>query len=430
MHWLVEISRFGEGVSQRSFRIEANDWRGALQQVLQSLGDERPLSGFFMDVLENGYRATDPKRRIRYLVRRAPDQDAPAPAASVRSQGPPPELSADQSVVPHRVIRSREHDPTPDRPICYREYAYAVQEGMGPELAEALIRERFQNIARELEARPAGKLVQLAVFDHVFADRPIRRPLATLTWKDWIGAPVVQSGAQPVSIRVWPERPLEQASMPPPVVEPEPMSIPLTQRKSSPPQTPQPMPPQASKPSRSVRREGDDLIADLFETMHDLHFLRDVISGSDFVLELVNQTLPSEVVMVHLFDIDSRNFVVVRASGPKSQALLLHKSPDPDELFDAARRNGGTLQVAGAESDPGYRSSRWARLEARPKTALVGAVEHGGRTLGMIEVLNPEGGGAFFKTEVAALEYICAQFGEFLSHRPIVTDPEVVLSEN
>jgi hypothetical protein len=47
----------------------------------------------------------------------------------------------------------------------------------------------------------------------------------------------------------------------------------------------------------------------------------------------------------------------------------------------------------------------------------------------MIEVMNPQGGGSFYESEVAALEYICGKFAEFLSQRPIVTDDEMVLSE-
>ena len=38
---------------------------------------------------------------------------------------------------------------------------------------------------------PAGKLVNLAVFDMTFQGKPPVPPLATLTWKDWRGAPVV-----------------------------------------------------------------------------------------------------------------------------------------------------------------------------------------------------------------------------------------------
>ena len=40
-----------------------------------------------------------------------------------------------------------------------------------------------------IEQVRAGKLINLAVFDHVFHGRPQRRPLVTLTWKDWKADP-------------------------------------------------------------------------------------------------------------------------------------------------------------------------------------------------------------------------------------------------
>ena len=64
------------------------------------------------------------------------------------------------------------------------------------------------------------------------------------------------------------------------------------------------------------RLRSEDLIADLFEAMHDLHFLRDPLEGADFVLGLVMAKLPSTVGLVHFYDIDAREFVVVRTIGP------------------------------------------------------------------------------------------------------------------
>ena len=44
------------------------------------------------------------------------------------------------------------------------------------------------NIRRLADAARQGKLIKLAVFDHIFHGRPQRRPVVTLAWKDWKGA--------------------------------------------------------------------------------------------------------------------------------------------------------------------------------------------------------------------------------------------------
>src|SRR5262249_12889844 len=70
----------------------------------------------------------------------------------------------------------------------------------------------------------------------------------------------------------------------------------------------------ASRPDRG-RVKGDELITLLFEAMHDLHFLRDAIEGGDFCLSLALETIPSAAGLVHLYDIDKREFVVACING-------------------------------------------------------------------------------------------------------------------
>ncbi|HET9930768.1 MAG TPA: hypothetical protein VFQ35_08780, partial [Polyangiaceae bacterium] len=86
---------------------------------------------------------------------------------------------------------SRSQEPKPDAPITYREQACVVAPGTPREAVEALLRERWQSVKKEIATHPSGQLVQIAVFDHVFEQRPQRSPLGTLAWKDWRGDPVL-----------------------------------------------------------------------------------------------------------------------------------------------------------------------------------------------------------------------------------------------
>ncbi len=100
------------------------------------------------------------------------------------------------------VIGSREDNPTESSPLTYREYVYSVAEGTSEGDARRLILERFEHVRGTLDPQRAGKLINLAVFDHVFHGRPQRRPLVTLAWKDWKGEepeirfPQREAGAQ------------------------------------------------------------------------------------------------------------------------------------------------------------------------------------------------------------------------------------------
>ncbi len=260
MRWFVEISPMGnKGGQDLTLCVEAPQWQPALQKARALRGDNGALSNFSIELLEDGFRAIDPMARLRYVVKRAPDNApltngsgvesapsqpprsaaeparpapeptkpaVPAPAAEVKKPAAAAEKRPDPvAVAPEKsavvvpgpdakkraptpaapptatsprpapreplpsfvVIGNREDSPTESSPLTYREYVYAVAQGTPEEEAKRLIFERFEHVRATLDATRSGKLVNLAVFDHIFQGRPQRRPLVTLTWKDWKG---------------------------------------------------------------------------------------------------------------------------------------------------------------------------------------------------------------------------------------------------
>jgi GAF domain-containing protein len=185
----------------------------------------------------------------------------------------------------------------------------------------------------------------------------------------------------------------------------------------------------ASKPRVAAlkRRAGEDLIGELFETMHDLHFMQGVADGAEFVIAVIDSIVPCDGVLVHVFDINTRHFVVVRAKGPGSMQVLLHRTPDSDPFFSGVMRRPGSIAVHDVRKDPRVLGPRWDALGVAPQRALCGPVRQGGRYLGMLELVNPMGEAPFHQTEQNAIDYVCEQFAEFLANRPIVLEPDVIL---
>src|SRR5512144_1409216 len=72
MRWLVEVSSLSKSDSQK-FCVEAESWQRALQSARAERGEDGPMSGFSIELLEEGYRAVDPLARVRFVVKRAPD---------------------------------------------------------------------------------------------------------------------------------------------------------------------------------------------------------------------------------------------------------------------------------------------------------------------------------------------------------------------
>ncbi|NRA34247.1 MAG: GAF domain-containing protein [Polyangiaceae bacterium] len=186
--------------------VDAAQWRPALEQARSLRGEKGSIARFTVELLDNGCRAIDPLMRLRYsmsptteeVTEGAAEPEAPPPASSVPSaissipragavSGRPPPSTGGM------LLTSRSEEPTESTPICYREFAYAVSgRGKTPEELETLLRSYLADAQAELEGRPDGKFVQIALFDHVFSTKPKRAPVATLSWKDWRGDPVVK----------------------------------------------------------------------------------------------------------------------------------------------------------------------------------------------------------------------------------------------
>jgi hypothetical protein len=191
----------------------------------------------------------------------------------------------------------------------------------------------------------------------------------------------------------------------------------------------QPSAARSSKPRLPAvrRRAGEDLIGELFETMHDLHFMQGVADGAEFMLAAVESIVPCDGVLIHVFDINTRQFVVVRAKGPGAMQVLLHRTPDTEPFVNAVMRRPGSVAIADVAADPRVLGPRWDALGVTPQRALCGPVRQGGRYLGLLEVVNPLGDAPFHQTEQNAIDYVCEQFAEFLANRPIVLEADVIL---
>ncbi|MCW5837897.1 MAG: hypothetical protein KIS78_36235, partial [Labilithrix sp.] len=66
MRWVVEVSSLGKADLQK-LCVEAESWQRALQAARAQRGEEGPMSGFSIELLEEGYRAVDPVARVRFV---------------------------------------------------------------------------------------------------------------------------------------------------------------------------------------------------------------------------------------------------------------------------------------------------------------------------------------------------------------------------
>ncbi|HTQ41149.1 MAG TPA: GAF domain-containing protein, partial [Polyangiaceae bacterium] len=212
---------------------------------------------------------------------------------------------------------------------------------------------------------------------------------------------------------------------PAPVIAAPPVAPPPPAPVAAAPAMPANRPPSAGNLSAAPRGRlrSEDLIADLFEAMHDLHFVRDAVEGGDFCLALAMEKLPAQFGIVHLYDIDKREFLVTSVRGAGANKLLLRRHPENDAVLLAAMRHRNALVLADASQSEAAALERYALLGGARSLIVAPVLQHG-RFLGAIEIMNPVDGQPFTEPEGNALSYIAEQFAEYISSHGIVTDPE------
>ena len=183
--------------------------------------------------------------------------------------------------------------------------------------------------------------------------------------------------------------------------------------------------PAPSVPGQRV--SGEDLLTDLFEEISELHHLRGPLEGAAFVLELALQKLPSEVGLVSLFDLDKREYVVVRQTGGDKSALLLRVG-ERASLPRRAMRSNRSVVLSEVTDNALEGDPRWREVGVAPRSLICAPVTKGGRYLGLIELANPHDGRVFRESDGHALTYIGQQFGEFLANHGVLLDPDAVVA--
>jgi putative methionine-R-sulfoxide reductase with GAF domain len=181
----------------------------------------------------------------------------------------------------------------------------------------------------------------------------------------------------------------------------------------------------ASRPSFTDGRQvrGDELIAVLFEAMHDLHFARDTLEAASFCLHLAMEMIPSRAAFAHFYDIDKREYVLVATAGAGTDPLILKRHPPTDPLLGAAMRNRAAVVVPDATKNDDAFVERF-ELVGGAKSIIVTPVMAGGRALAAIEIVNPVDGNPFNEAEGNAFTYMGEQFAEYVSSHGLVLDTE------
>jgi hypothetical protein len=363
-----------------------------------------------------------------------PEQESVPPGAVAPSTTRSPSMAA--SVVPMSGSTVKSESPSGSRPNTLKPLPVVVIGKSNPPAGSVPVEARTATSVPPAPVPSLSPSISVAPFDTTLSEIPPSGPALEITEASPDSASTAallaaesENVHAAASVRHAPTLPAAQMEAAA-VAAIADAPLPLTRRSDPPGGRPEKVERRSDPASRRSepgvarrRAVGEDLIGELFERMHELSFHVDLMSGADFVVRVLAEMIPCEGTVVHAFDLAKHEFVVIRARGPRQRDALLHRTPDADPVVHAIMR---TRSLATNGSSP-TRSGAFEKLGVEPRAVLAGAARQGGRYLGIIELANPQGGTPFHEGEANALEYVCEQFAEFVSQRPVVLDPDVVL---
>jgi hypothetical protein len=354
-------------------------------------------------------------------------------------------------IEPPQLIYDRAYEPTVESPILYRELAFFVDGLESDEELEDHLEAELAAIQASWQERDVSQFVQLTLFDHVFDAEPTSPPLATLSFKDWQGRKeiwvrgVCRSSAPPPDANAQAERVEGEAddgaeAEPIPLVSrpPKGSAAPADEGDAPDSRTSWQSPTESGRyavpdeddeslaPPISQRvLAGEELIGALFERMHELLYLPDIVAGADYVLRTVEEFIPCGGALVHIFDLNAKDFVVVRALGPHRSEVLLARTPGTGSHLDEALRHQIAIELG---PDNGtIDQTIWNRLGLQVEYLLCCPMHQNRRYLGAIELGRGVGGEKFNPGQVNALAYICEQLAEFIADQPLDSITDAIL---
>jgi hypothetical protein len=179
-----------------------------------------------------------------------------------------------------------------------------------------------------------------------------------------------------------------------------------------------PLPDELLSPPSSQRvLASEELIGALFERMHELADAASVSAGADFVLAILIEHIPCDGVLMHVFDAEADEFVVLRASGPRSKEVLGRRMRAARSHLREVLRGRAALELG--PSDVVRSPGQWPALGLSPRNVVASPVQRDERSLGAIELCRSSDKGEFNPGQVSALEYVCEQFADFVADRPV-----------
>lgn len=375
--WRLEVSSIDPGGPRRTVDVEAPNWMSAVRAGRGSLGEAAEIPrGASCQVNPDGrVSVIAPSERRNYLLiplaHDAPFQPQPQVLSPGTEAAKGSVAPASDELIP---LRSKDTEPSEDSPIYYHERVYHIAPGVPLELMEKKARAALEELKAQFANGPRGQFHNLVVYDHAFTDKPERPALLVLQWKDWrdeviTSWPLADSAAHGIQVNF------------------DPMGD----------------------------ADHDERLSEAYEACEDLFFIQDARAGLEYATHLLDELVPSELVIGALFVRGGKLLVEAAVGSPE---LLGSALPLNQGLLAVALRTPEQVsRFDQAHNDPYFIPEADGGSEHHPVGMLYLPLVANGTIFGLLRATNRDPGPRYGDRDIEIAELIRNKTALFLAER-------------
>jgi hypothetical protein len=162
--------------------------------------------------------------------------------------------------------------------------------------------------------------------------------------------------------------------------------------------------------------------------MIGIELFPDALTAGRLCIEVIEELVPCRAIFLHMFDHRRNDYVLVDFSGSEGEMALLTRSDGKDPLLAvmlpllSITAPGANTFVCEDDGEVDFQAANRFALIGGAKRVMLAPVRVGGRTYGVIELVDPMNGEPFEHLHERAVAVATTRYAEFLRTHGAVLD--------
>jgi len=167
------------------------------------------------------------------------------------------------------------------------------------------------------------------------------------------------------------------------------------------------------------RANVEDLLAEVFERVQEIHSKPTADDALAFVLDLALEKVPAESGSVFRADYATGDLSFAVARGPKAKELLAAKIvvPAGSGIAGFCSMEGVSLAISDVDKDPRHYRAVVDKVDYDVTSLACAPMMTHGRSFGCVQLLNKKGSHTFADHEIGIISYLAHQAALYLNNR-------------